>query len=117
MSGRPRRAREGERTTVTACSSSDCRGSTELMRDLDPEQARAIVDPVLQLMMAAVHRYGGYVAQSLGDGIFAMFGAPWPTRTIRSAHFVRHWRCRRSCVATPTVYARRARFLSKHGWG
>ena len=33
----------------------------ELMRDLDPEVARAIVDPVLQLMMASVHRYGGYV--------------------------------------------------------
>jgi class 3 adenylate cyclase len=46
------------------------------MRDLDPEEARAIVDPVLQLMMAAVHRYGGYVAQSTGDGIFALFGAP-----------------------------------------
>jgi class 3 adenylate cyclase len=54
----------------------DIKGSTELMRDLDPEEARAIVDPVLQLMMAAVHRYGGYVAQSLGDGIFALFGAP-----------------------------------------
>ena len=46
------------------------------MRDLDPEEARAVVDPVLQLMMAAVHRYGGYVAQSTGDGIFALFGAP-----------------------------------------
>jgi len=54
----------------------DIKGSTELMRDLDPEEARAIVDPVLQLMMEAVHRYGGYVAQSTGDGIFALFGAP-----------------------------------------
>jgi hypothetical protein len=35
------------------------------MRDLDPEEARAIVDPVLQLMMAAVHRYGGYVAAAI----------------------------------------------------
>jgi hypothetical protein len=40
------------------------------VRDLDPEGARAIVAPVLQLMTAAVHRYGGYVAQSTGDGIF-----------------------------------------------
>ena len=60
------------------------------MRDLDPEEARAIVDPVLQLMMAAVHRYGGYVAQSTGDGIFAMFGAPvahedHPQRTLHAA--------------------------------
>ena len=54
----------------------DIKGSTELMRDLDPEEARAIVDPVLHLMMAAVHRYGGYVAQSTGYGIFALFGAP-----------------------------------------
>jgi class 3 adenylate cyclase len=66
---------EGERKTVTALFA-DIKGSTELVRDLDPEEARAIVDPVLHLMMEAVHRYGGYVAQSTGDGIFAMFGAP-----------------------------------------
>jgi class 3 adenylate cyclase/predicted ATPase len=66
---------DGERKTVTALFA-DIKGSTELMRELDPEEARAIVDPVLQLMMAAVHRYDGYVAQSTGDGIFAMFGAP-----------------------------------------
>jgi class 3 adenylate cyclase len=46
------------------------------MRDLDPEEARAVIDPVLRLMIEAVHRYSGYVAQSTGDGIFAMFGAP-----------------------------------------
>ncbi len=66
---------DGERKTVTALFA-DIKGSTELMRDLDPEEARALVDPVLQLMMEAVHRYGGYVAQSTGDGIFALFGAP-----------------------------------------
>jgi class 3 adenylate cyclase len=65
----------GERKIVTALFA-DIKGSTELMRDLEPEEARAIVDPVLQLMMSAVHRYDGYVAQSTGDGIFAMFGAP-----------------------------------------
>ena len=48
----------------------------ELMEDLDPEEARAVVDPALKLMMDAVHHYGGYVAQSTGDGIFALFGAP-----------------------------------------
>jgi class 3 adenylate cyclase len=46
------------------------------MEDLDPEQARAIVDPALKLMMDAVHRYDGYIVQSTGDGIFALFGAP-----------------------------------------
>ena len=60
------------------------------MRDLDPEEARAIVDPVLQLMMEAVHRYGGYVAQSTGDGVFALFGAPvahedHPQRALHAA--------------------------------
>jgi class 3 adenylate cyclase/tetratricopeptide (TPR) repeat protein len=54
----------------------DIRGSTELMADLDPEEARAIVDPALRLMIEAVHRYGGYIVQSTGDGIFALFGAP-----------------------------------------
>jgi class 3 adenylate cyclase len=65
-------AMDGERKTVTALFA-DIKGSTELMRDLDPEEARGIVDPVLHLMMEAVHRYGGYVAQSTGDGIFALF--------------------------------------------
>jgi len=66
---------DGERKTVTALFA-DIKGSTELEQNLDPEEARAIVDPVLHLMMEAVHRYGGYVAQSTGDGIFALFGAP-----------------------------------------
>src|SRR6266852_9086942 len=66
---------EGERKSVTALFA-DIKGSTELMRDLDPEVARTIVDPALKLMIDAVHRYDGYVVQSTGDGIFALFGAP-----------------------------------------
>jgi class 3 adenylate cyclase/tetratricopeptide (TPR) repeat protein len=66
---------EGERKTVTALFA-DIKGSTELMEDLDPEDARAIIDPALQLMIDAVQRYDGYVVQSTGDGIFALFGAP-----------------------------------------
>ena len=42
------------------------------MEDLDPEEARAIIDPALKLMIDAVHRYDGYVVQSTGDGIFAL---------------------------------------------
>src|SRR3984893_13690708 len=53
-------ALEGERKTVTALFA-DIKGSTELMEDLDPEEARAIVDPALKLMIEAVHRYDGYV--------------------------------------------------------
>ena len=66
---------DGERKTVTALFA-DIKGSTELEQDLDPEEARAIVDPALKLMIEAVHRYDGYVVQSTGDGIFALFGAP-----------------------------------------
>jgi len=62
----------------------------ELIEDLDPEEARRLVDPALKLMMDAVHRYEGYVAQSTGDGIFALFGAPvahedHPQRALHAA--------------------------------
>jgi class 3 adenylate cyclase/tetratricopeptide (TPR) repeat protein len=85
----PSLALEGERKTVTALFA-DIKGSTELIERLDPEEARAIIDPVLQLMMEAVHRYGGYIAQSTGDGIFALFGAPLayedhPQRALHAA--------------------------------
>ena len=66
---------DGERKTVTALFA-DIKGSMELIEDLDPEEARAIVDPALKLMIDAVRRYDGYVVQSTGDGIFALFGAP-----------------------------------------
>jgi class 3 adenylate cyclase/ribosomal protein L40E len=66
---------DGERKTVTALFA-DIKGSTELMEDLDPEEARAIIDPALRIMVEAVRRYDGYVVQSTGDGIFALFGAP-----------------------------------------
>ena len=66
---------DGERKTITALFA-DLKGSTALIEGLDPEEAQAIIDPALQLMMDAVHHYEGYVAQVLGDGIFALFGAP-----------------------------------------
>jgi class 3 adenylate cyclase/tetratricopeptide (TPR) repeat protein len=80
---------EGERKTVTALFA-DIKGSTELEQDLDPEEARAIVDPALKLMIDSVQRYDGYVVQSTGDGIFAIFGAPvahedHPQRALYSA--------------------------------
>jgi predicted ATPase/class 3 adenylate cyclase len=70
-----RGARDGERKTITALFA-DIKGSMDLLEDLDPEDARHLIDPVLTILMDAVHRYEGYVAQSLGDGIFALFGAP-----------------------------------------
>jgi hypothetical protein len=66
---------DGERKTLTALFA-DIKGSMELMEELDPEAARAIIDPALKLMIDAAHRYDGYVVQSTGDGIFALFGAP-----------------------------------------
>ncbi len=70
-----RSALEGERKTITALFA-DLKGSTALIEGIDPEEARATLDPALQIMMDAVHRYDGYVAQALGDGILALFGAP-----------------------------------------
>jgi class 3 adenylate cyclase/tetratricopeptide (TPR) repeat protein len=54
----------------------DLKGSMELLADRDPEEARKILDPVLERMMEAVHHYEGTVNQVMGDGIMALFGAP-----------------------------------------
>jgi class 3 adenylate cyclase/tetratricopeptide (TPR) repeat protein len=70
-----RSALEGERKQVTVLFA-DMKGSMQLLADLDPEEARKVLDPVLNLMMDAVHRYEGTVNQVLGDGIMALFGAP-----------------------------------------
>jgi class 3 adenylate cyclase/tetratricopeptide (TPR) repeat protein len=68
-------ALQGERKQVTVLFA-DLRGSMELLADRDPEDARSLVDPVIELMMEAVHRYEGTVNQVMGDGIMALFGAP-----------------------------------------
>jgi len=68
-------ALEGERKQVTVLFS-DLKGSTEYIADRDPEYARRLLDPVLELMMEAVDRYEGTVNQVMGDGIQALFGAP-----------------------------------------
>ena len=70
-----RTALEGERKQVTVLFA-DLKGSMELLADRDPEEARRLLDPVLERMMAAVHRYEGTVNQVMGDGIMALFGAP-----------------------------------------
>jgi class 3 adenylate cyclase/tetratricopeptide (TPR) repeat protein len=70
-----RAALEGERKRVTVLFA-DLKGSMELLADRDPEEARRLLDPVLERMMEAVHRYEGTVNQVMGDGIMALFGAP-----------------------------------------
>jgi class 3 adenylate cyclase len=68
-------ALEGERKQVTVLFA-DLKGSMELLADRDPEEARRLLDPVLERMMEAVHHYEGTVNQVMGDGIMALFGAP-----------------------------------------
>ena len=68
-----RSALEGERKQVTVLFA-DLKGSMEWLADRDPEEARQLLDPVLERMMAAVHRYEGIVNQVMGDGIMALFG-------------------------------------------
>jgi class 3 adenylate cyclase len=74
----------GQRKEVTVLFA-DLRGSLELLADRDPEEARQLLDPVLERMMDAVHRYEGTVNQVMGDGIMALFGAP----VARKDHAVR----------------------------
>src|SRR5215831_2252441 len=78
---------EGERKQVTVLFA-DLKGSMELVADRDPEEARKILDPVLELMMEAVHRYEGTVNQVMGDGIMALFGAPigHEDHAVRACH-------------------------------
>ena len=70
-----RAAMVGERKQVTVLFA-DLKGSMELLADRDPEEARRLLDAVLDRMMEAVHRYEGTVNQVMGDGIMALFGAP-----------------------------------------
>ena len=80
-------ALEGERKQVTVLFA-DLKGSLELLADRDPEEARRLLDPVLERMMEAVHRYEGTVNQVMGDGIMALFGAAGP-RGPRRARLLR----------------------------
>ena len=78
---------EGERKLVTVLFA-DLKGSMELIADRDPEDARKLLDPVLEHMCEAVEKYGGTVNQLMGDGIMALFGAPisWEDHAVRACH-------------------------------
>jgi class 3 adenylate cyclase len=75
LEGGGTRSHPSERKQVTILFA-DVKGSMELLADRDPEEARKILDPVLERLMEAVHRYEGTVNQVMGDGIMALFGAP-----------------------------------------
>ncbi|HZO39496.1 MAG TPA: AAA family ATPase [Methylomirabilota bacterium] len=70
-----RAALDGERKQVTMLLA-DLKGSMELLADRDPEEARRLLDSVLERMMEAVSYYEGFINQVMGDGIMALFGAP-----------------------------------------
>jgi class 3 adenylate cyclase len=105
---------EGERKIVTALFA-DLKGSTELLETIDPEEGRAIVEPLLRIMSDAVRRYEGYLVRTTGDGIFALFGAPvayedHPQRALYAAlHMQQELRTHtkdRSAKALPALEAR-----------
>ena len=89
---------ESERKLVTILFA-DLKGSMDLLAQRDPEDARQILDPVLQRMMAAVHRYEGTVNQVMGDGIMALFGAPvaHEDHAVRACHAA--WRMQEALTA------------------
>ncbi len=54
----------------------DIARSTDLVAELDPEEAVLRLEPVLAIMRAAVRQFGGVVSREMGDGLAAVFGAP-----------------------------------------
>ena len=78
---------EGERKLVTVLFA-DLRGSTQLIADRDPEEARRVLEPVLERICGSVESYGGTVSQVMGDGVMAIFGAPvsLEDHAIRACH-------------------------------
>src|SRR3989442_8837064 len=87
----------------------DLKGSMELRADRHPEEARQLLDPVLEHMMAAVHRYEGTVNQVMGDGIMALFGAP----LAHEDHAVRA--CYAALAMQASVHAYAAEVQRIHG--
>ena len=65
----------GERKQVTVLVG-EIPETLALLRDRDAEVVQQLVEPALQAMMDAVHRYGGMVHQVRGTGLLALFGAP-----------------------------------------
>ena len=93
-------ALEGERKQVTVLFA-DLKGSMELLAERDPEEARHLLDPVLERMMDAVHRFESTVNQVMGDGIMALFGPLLPMRTTPSGRVTPRWPCRRRSNSMP----------------
>ncbi len=79
----------GDRRSVTTLFA-DIRGYTSLASQHTPEEALDLLNHYLTVTSDAVERHGGTVADLLGDGVFAFFGAPVmhsddPARAVRAA--------------------------------
>ena len=66
----------------------DMVGSLDAIRDKDPEDAHELLSSAMSVMRRAVHAYGGVVAETRGDGILAIFGAPQAQEdhAVRACH-------------------------------
>jgi hypothetical protein len=82
---------------------STLKASMELLPDRDPEDARKLLDPVLEHMMEAVHRYEGPVNEAMGAGMMASSARRWPTRITPCGRAMRRSGCRRRSCATRTT--------------
>lgn len=73
--GAPAADPDSERKFVTILRA-DVVQSTDLVAELEPEDAILRLEPALTAMRAAVRQYGGIVSKEMGDGLSAVFGAP-----------------------------------------
>ena len=88
-----RASMEGERKQVTVLFA-DVAGFTSMSEKLDPEDTHALISQALTSITEEVHRYEGTIAQFLGDGVMALFGAPIahedaPQRALHAAMGIR----------------------------
>jgi class 3 adenylate cyclase len=84
-----KQASEGERKQVTVLFA-DVAGFTSLSEELDPEEVQDLLKPCIEIMTQKINHFGGTVAQFMGDGIMALFGAPTayedsPQRAVHAA--------------------------------
>jgi class 3 adenylate cyclase/tetratricopeptide (TPR) repeat protein len=84
---------EGERKQVTVLFA-DVKDFTSISEKLDPEEVRDLISQCLVFLTEEIHRYEGTIAQFLGDGVMALFGAPIahenaPQRSLYAALAIR----------------------------
>ncbi len=100
----------GERKWITVLFA-DIKGSMGLIANRDPEDAQRILDPIVELMTAAVRSYNGFVASVMGDGIMALFGAP----VAQEDHAMRASHAALEMQAMIRKYARSTRSSGRRG--